>query len=364
MTTTPQRGPLGLRNLRTYYRDPKIGLVGKKAFIRNLYDNDIKFNETDVDTLFASEGGIVLNKPIVRDFERRPVVVTQIDEIWGADLAFLPQFEEENDGYSAMLFVIDFFSKYLWVELVKNKKSATITEAFKRIFSKTKRRPKHLNVDAGGEFKGETLKFLKEMDVDVYLSKNETKVPMVERVQRTIKQRIGRLLDNTGDYRYVDILPDIVKSYNSTFHSTIKMTPTQASKKENEKEVRENIYRFIQRTHKIKQCNPIFHGGDYVKISVNKKLFAKEIEHKWSKENFKIKEVLTTIPCTYRIEDLAGEEIEGTFYTQELQKVEVDDDVQEIEILDRRVVRGQKQVRVKYPDGSKRWILDEDLQTI
>jgi hypothetical protein len=353
---------LSLSQLRTLYKKPSVGLVGKSAFIKNLEDGDYKFIKKDVDVLFESEASITLNKPVVKNFERRPIIVDHTDQTWGADLAFLPQFKEENDGYTTMLFVIDFFSKYIWVTPVKDKKSVTITEAFKKILKD--RKPENLNVDGGGEFKGDTLKYLEGQGVNVYQSYNETKVPIVERVQRTIKKRIGRLLDNSGEYRYIGVLPEIVKSYNNTVHSTIKMTPKEASKKESEAKVRANIQKFIDRSHKIKKCAPKFAVGDYVRISIKKGLFEKEITWNWSKEIFKIKEVLSTVPCTYAVEDLKGEELKGSFYEAELQKVVVDDDVEEIEILKRRVVKGQKQAQVKYSSGKIAWILEDDLTTL
>jgi len=42
--------------------------------------------------------------------------------------------------------------------------------------------------------------------------------------------------------KYIDILDEFVNSYNNTIHSSIKMTPTEASKRENENEVWRNLY--------------------------------------------------------------------------------------------------------------------------
>ena len=41
---------------------------------------------------------------------------------------------------------------------------------------------------------------------------------------------------------YLDILPRILKQYNNTKHSSIKMTPVEASKKKNESTVYFNLY--------------------------------------------------------------------------------------------------------------------------
>ena len=73
----------------------------------------------------------------------------------------------------------------------------------------------------------------------------------------------------------------------------------------------------------IKEGNdkhPKFKVGDHVRISKYKKLFAKGYTPNWSEEVFVIKKVKNTVPWTYVINDLNGEEIIGTFYEKELQK--------------------------------------------
>ena len=63
-----------------------------------------------------------------------------------------------------------------------------------------------------------------------------------------------------------------------------------------------------------------FKVGDHVRISKYKNIFAKGYTPNWSEEVFVIKEVKNTVPWTYVINDLNGEEIIGTFYEKELQK--------------------------------------------
>ena len=61
--------------------------------------------------------------------------------------------------------------------------------------------------------------------------------------------------------------------------------------------------------------------GDRVRISKYKNIFAKRYVPNWSEEVFVIKKVTNTVPWTYVINDLNGEEIIGTFYEKELQKM-------------------------------------------
>ena len=106
---------------------------------------------------------------------------------------------------------------------------------------------------------------------------------------------------------YIDKLDDIVDEYNNTYHTTIKMKPI---------DVKDNTH--IDTSKEINNKDPKFKVGDYVRISKYKNIFA--FMPNWSEEVFVIKKVKNTVPWTYVINDLNGEEIIGTFYEKELQK--------------------------------------------
>ena len=65
-----------------------------------------------------------------------------------------------------------------------------------------------------------------------------------------------------------------------------------------------------------------FKVGDHVRISKYKNIFARGYTPNWSEEIFVIKKIKNTVPWTYVIDDLNGEEIAGTFYEKELQKID------------------------------------------
>ena len=108
---------------------------------------------------------------------------------------------------------------------------------------------------------------------------------------------------------YIDKLDDIVDEYNNTNQTTIKMKPI---------DVKDNTN--INTSKKINYEDPKVKVGDRVRISKYKNIFAKGYMPNWSDEVFVIKKVKNTVPWTYVINDLSGEEIIGTFYEKELQK--------------------------------------------
>ena len=83
-------------------------------------------------------------------------------------------------------------------------------------------------------------------------------------------------------------------------------------------DVKDNTYIYTDK--EINDQSPEFKVGDHVRISKYKNIFAKGYTPNWSEEVFVIKKVKNTVPWTYVINDLNGEEITGRFYEKELQK--------------------------------------------
>ena len=148
----------------------------------------------------------------------------------------------------------------------------------------------------------------------MYSIHNEAKLVVAERFIRTLKTKIYKYMTSMSKNVYIDTLDDIVGEYNNTYHRTIKMKPIDA---------KDNTYVDSMELHSKKEVNdkdPKFKVGDHVKISKYKNIFAKGYTPNWSEEVFVIKKVKNTVPWTYVINDLNGEEIIGTFYEKELQK--------------------------------------------
>ena len=279
-------------------------------------------------------------------------MVSGIDKIWAADLADMTAFKDYNDGYTFLLLVIDIFSKYGWIVPLKNKKGETIVKALKDIFKESGRRPAKLWTDKGREFFNEDVKDL----VELYATENEEKSSIAERWIRTMKEKMFKYFTDNSTYTYIDVLPDLVEDYNNTVHSSTKLTPVEASKEENELKVWRNLY---PDRYKTSRLNPKFSVGDEVRITKKKKVFEKGYTTRWTEEIFTIKEIRETNPITYKLEDLQGEEIKGTFYEPELQKTE--QQVFRIEKIIKKE-KGKSLVKWKgYSDKFNSWVDNKDL---
>ena len=87
--------------------------------------------------------------------------------------------------------------------------------------------------------------------------------------------------------------------------------------------VKDNTY--INFSKEVNDNDPKFKVGDHVRISKYKNIFAKGYTQNWSEKNFVITEIENTVPWAYAINNLNGEEIIGTFYKKELQKIDQQD---------------------------------------
>ena len=143
----------------------------------------------------------------------------------------------------------------------------------------------------------------------MYSTNNKGKSVVAERFIRTLKSKINKYLTSISKNVYINKLNAIVNKYSNTYHTAIKMKPI---------DVKDNTY--INTNKEINYKDPKFKVGDYVRISKYKNIFPKGYMPNWSEEVFVIDRIKNTVPWTYVINDLNGEEITGTFYENELQK--------------------------------------------
>ena len=214
-----------------------------------------------------------------------------------------------NKGFRFLSCVIDIFSKYASVISLKDEKDISIVNASQKILKQSNRKPNKVWVDKGSKFYNNSFKkWLQDNDIVMYSINNKDKSVVAERFIRTIKNKIYKYMTSISKNVYIDKLDDIAKKYNNTYHKSIKMKPV---------DVKGNTY--IDFKKEVNDKNPKFKGGDHVRISKCKNIFAKGYTPNWSEEIFVIKKIKNTAPWIYVINDLNGEEIIGIFYENELQ---------------------------------------------
>ena len=170
---------------------------------------------------------------------------------------------------------------------LKNKKSDSIVEGFQSILKDSGRKPNNVWVDHGSE--------IYNNNTEMYSTHNEGKSVVAERFIKTLKNKVYKHMNYIGKNVYFNVLDDIVRKYNSTVHSSIKIKP---------KNVTDDS--FIEYNEESNKKDPKFRVGDNVRISKYKNIFAEGYTPNWSEEVFVVNKVQNTIPWTYLINDLNG----------------------------------------------------------
>ena len=332
-----------------------------------------------------------IHRPARKKYPRRQFLVYSIDEQWQMDLSDMTWHKKVNGGMGWMMFCIDVLSRYCWVTPLKRKTMEESARGLKLIFDRVIREgehtiPKVLYTDQGTEFDNKAVKALLNsypIPPRLHQGYSKMKASLAERVQRTIKSRLWKHFPATGSYRWVDIIDDIVQSYNHSRHSSIKRTPASVNKS-NEQEVWDTLYgdwdkarsRFEQESDEaIKESYYKFKVGDVVRLSKQGTIFSKGYLPQWSHEWFKIRARDPGPPQYYRLEQYDGKErLDGTFYKEELQKVEAKDIKNtrfRIEKIISRVQdpnnKSRKLVLVKWfgwPDSYNEWLPESEVKDL
>ena len=187
------------------------------------------------------------------------------------------------------------FSRYGWVIPLKNKKGESIVEGFEKILDDSEnakhsnRKRNKIRVDHGSEFYNNKFQsFLKENDIEMYSTFNVGKAVVEERFIKTLKNKIYKHTTTIGENVYIDVLDDIVKKYNNTVHSSMKLKPKDVTDIE-------YVEYFEETNKKILK----FKVGDNVRISKYKNIFAKGYTPNWSEEVFVVNKVQYTVSWIY-----------------------------------------------------------------
>ena len=290
----------GLASMVYKFFDSKVARLDKKT----MAGKGIKSNK-----ILAEE----LHKPVIKKFNKRKVYSQFRDNIWGVDLADTQSLSKKNKSIKYLLCAIDLFSKSAFVVPLKDKKGISIVNAFNKIIKQSNRKPNKIWVDQGGEFYNHVFKkWLSDNDIIMYSTFNKGKSVVAERFIRTLKNKLYKHMTATGKNVNYDVLDDIVNEYNNTKHNTIKMKP---------KDVKDDNKRVYIDEYSKKSAR--FNVGVRVRISKFKNIFAKGYTPNWSREIFIVYKINDTVPYTYNLKDLNGEEIIDTFYDRELQKTKL-----------------------------------------
>ena len=189
--------------------------------------------------------------------------------------------------------------KFGWTVPLKNKNAQTIKDSFENILITSKRKPNLIESDHSKEFYNNIFQGLpNKNNIKLYSRNTSLAAVFAERFNRTIRDLLKRPVFEQGDGKWIDILPTITKQYNSRIHSSTKLTPIQASSKNNEGYVYKNLL------DKRKKIKPKIQINDLVRAADLKKMFLKSDTTNWSDKLYKITKIINDTKPSYKIDNL------------------------------------------------------------
>lgn len=305
-------------------------------------------------------------KQVRHKFSTPKVLVTSINEQFDADLTSVANISKDIDGIQFLLFVLDIFSKFIWVRALRNKSAKTVLMAIKDIFKEQK--PLKFRSDAGSEFTNKLMrKHLKENHIYQIVTENRPKANYVERVQKTFKQMLYRFLRHRRNYRYIDNLQDLVRNYNSSPHRSLNYVSPKDVNTRNESDLWAFMYLKPQKSKQIKPFR--FKVGDFVRISYIKHPFRRSYQQQFITEIFKIRKGFRQngVPI-FKLSDYNDQSISGQFFSAELSKVSKAKNLFFIEKVLKKIKRqGRIQFYVKwegYPKSMNSWVDKSEVKDV
>ena len=223
--------------LKEIYDDPNIGLgLGIVSFYKIVKDKYIGIIRDDVEKFLKNQTVYQITKE-PRKGINKPIITTYPNERWAMDLIDMELYEKQNNGYQQILTVIDYFSKFVWAEALKNRTSETIKNAMIKITNESNTMPKTFQADNGSEFKGEFSDWTHSNKIDLIktLSYSPTSNGLIENYNKQLRKMIREGTIRYNSLNWVNHLSEYTNNHNNHKNTTTKYSPVEIWKEGNDK---------------------------------------------------------------------------------------------------------------------------------
>lgn len=273
---------------------------------------------SSVKSFMNQKTSISLHKRRIRNFKRRKIIVPGPYHSISCDLIDYSMYARQNNGYKYILCCVDMFSRFSYAKPLRNKTAEAVAKELDSIISSMQFVPKFFTSDKGGEFdlRNQYIKniLVEKYHMVVYYTTGPKKNSMVERYNRTIKERIERYFTETGKKKWVDILADFVSNINHSINRSIGIPPIEVTF-ENAPKIWAKLY---PNAGKNPKCDLIL-VNDRVRIALAQNIFYKGYHQAWSDEIYTVVRIEKSMGiCLYNLKNDNDEILPRKFYISEL----------------------------------------------
>lgn len=315
-----------------------------------------------------SQATYTIHRAARKQFPTNFYRVLRPDQTWECDLVITQNIADENKPFTCLLTVIDTFDRFAWVEPLREKSAKEVVRGFLAILKRSKgRKPVWLQSDSGKEFTNRQFqRLLGSKGIRFRETVGKVKAAIVERFNRTLRDKLWRVFYYRGSYSFRDVLQKIVDGYNESVHSETGLAPAKVR----DKDVFD-IYmkKYVKAVENV--ATPRFKVGQYVRLVYKRtNAFDRGYTQKYTEEVFRVARVQTQhrtglLPRpVYHLVDLRGDPIFGAAYEQELSPIIFDPKtarykIEAVEGERRNKKTGEVEFYIKwlgYPRSMNEWL--------
>ncbi len=349
------------------YRDPETTANGRDSFWSQIANRYAGISRADVVKFLPTQEAYQRHQPVFTRKDVIPIATSKPGDLWQVDTIDMNKLETENGHYTRCITIIDHFSKYAWVQAMKDNSAASTATAITKILSKLPKhlRPRKIQSDNGTEFKGKFESTLR--DFNIQLSHSFAYTPhaqgCIEVFNKTFKRKVFSLITINDNKNWVDYIEKILDNYNSTRHSRTRWCPRDlffgTDNVELDNQLRYNLANKMaahrkkvggenqENEPKYKAEDPRkINVKDYVRISKHTwnpdykmvdgerpsvGAFVKKYHANWSREVYVVHQITQPRYAKdfenkfwYYIKTIDGRVLQRQFYRQELMKVDIE----------------------------------------
>lgn len=320
-------------------------------------NSKLDFTKTDIKRWLAEQDTYTINRPVKEKFKRPRVLGFHKNYMWHVDTAYLNKWPMENNGYKYFVLFTDILSHYAYAVPLKTLTADEMVSAMQKVFSQAK--PQYLFSDLGVEYRNlKVEKLLKDLKIkQIFTNGSVKKAILAERLIKTIKSKIFKILFDKQNNNWLSILPDVIASYNSAVHSSIKVSPNKALTLSDSKLFEAQYERdFDKEPDKVERYR--FNINDKVRISRLRNPFSREYDQTFTEEFFLITNRFRKSNIVYyTLKDLGNSNIQGLFQNNELTLVHEEEGKKyKIEtVLGKKKIRNVPHLLVKWVGWGKKF---------
>jgi hypothetical protein len=215
-------------------------------------------------------------------------IYSEIPNSFQIDLTFIPQYKIQNKGNYVLFTAININTRYAYASYASNKNTDTILNLFQDFHNQAST-INHIMADLGTEFSNKSfINYLNKHNITYDFFKSDShKLGIINRFHRTLKEKLLKYMISNDTTTWIDVLHDIIKNYNNTYHRGIKMRPIDVNNYYEQLLVAEKR----DSTKEFQDSQIIFKINDIIRVKSNKNNFNTKMEPIYSSDTYKITKI-------------------------------------------------------------------------